>query len=1256
VTAWVVLILSFVLTALAWHISDRAIRANAEQRFRFQTEDIASAITKRLLAYETALRGGSGLFNASDQVDRREWHTYVSDLKLQQNFPGIQGLGFSLMVAPSDRDKHIAAIRADGFPSYTIRPEGERDMYSSVIYIEPFDWRNQRAFGYDMLSERVRRDALEQARDSGEPAVSGRVKLVQETTEDVQYGFLMCMPVYEKGRPVGTVEERRAALRGFVYSPFRAKDFMKGILGADQGGIDFELYDGEITSPETLLFDHVSGGLSDVQVASKARDALSSLVWVKANQRVWSLRVHAHAGYLSGSEAAQPLVVAISGAVIDLFLFWIITSIGRQKRLAEGRSSQLAARLEESEGRYGALFESARAAMLLTDAATGAILEANPGACAFYGYDQTQMCQMKLWDFNVLSPAEVLAEMQRAKEVQQECFVVPHRLASGEVRQVEVHSGSFQYGGKPALYSILHDVTGRKQMEVALIASERRYAYVLSAVGDGIWDWDIVPNKVSHNQRWGEILGIDNVPADHPVEEFASLIHEEDRPAVLAAIEATLSGRGPYRHLHRMRHAGGHCIWVLDRGQVVERGPDGSPLRMVGSLIDATVTMEQELALKDERRRLQNVIDGTRAGTWEWNVQTGEVIVNAHWAEIIGFTQSELSPFSMETWLKAVHPDDLRSSKELLARHFSGDLPYYECEARMRHKDGHWVWVLDRGKVATWAAEGKPLLMSGTHQDISLRKVAEERQRQSELLLRSAIETIGEAFVVYDPQDRLVFFNEEYRAFYATSAAVIESGRTFEEIIRYGVERAQYQDAIGREEEWVTERLAAHREGDHQLVQKLDDGRWLRVRERRTPTGHIVGFRVDVTEFYRAKEAAEAANIAKSRFLATMSHEIRTPLNGMLGMAQLLLTPQLSDTERQEYARIILNSGQTLLSLLNDILDLSKIEAGKVQLESTPFEPQQILREVMELFAATAHGKQLELEVIWHGPDRQRYRGDPHRLRAMLSNLVGNAIKFTALGHVRVEAREIERESGSDGTTANLEFAISDTGMGIPRDKQQLLFQPFSQADSSATRQFGGSGLGLSIVRSLARLMGGEAGVDSEVGRGSRFWFRIPAATVAAGEDRRRAGRQREQLAKSRFSGRVLLVDDNVINLKVMELQLRKLGLTVAPAADGKQGVEAITGGDAPDLVLMDLQMPVLDGCSATEQIRQWEAANGKQRLPIIALTADAFEESRQHTVAAGMDDFLTKPIDMDRLNAILSRWLRTEPAQTTPTTPTGAG
>jgi CheY-like chemotaxis protein len=387
-----------------------------------------------------------------------------------------------------------------------------------------------------------------------------------------------------------------------------------------------------------------------------------------------------------------------------------------------------------------------------------------------------------------------------------------------------------------------------------------------------------------------------------------------------------------------------------------------------------------------------------------------------------------------------------------------------------------------------------------------------------------------------------------------------------------------------------------------------------------------------------------------------MSHEIRTPLNGMLGMAQLLLTPQLSDTERQEYARIILNSGQTLLSLLNDILDLSKIEAGKVQLESTPFEPQQILREVMELFAATAHGKQLELEVIWHGPDRQRYRGDPHRLRAMLSNLVGNAIKFTALGHVRVEAREIERESGSDGTTANLEFAISDTGMGIPRDKQQLLFQPFSQADSSATRQFGGSGLGLSIVRSLARLMGGEAGVDSEVGRGSRFWFRIPAATVAAGEDRRRAGRQREQLAKSRFSGRVLLVDDNVINLKVMELQLRKLGLTVATAADGKQGVEAITGGDAPDLVLMDLQMPVLDGCSATEQIRQWEAANGKQRLPIIALTADAFEESRQHTVAAGMDDFLTKPIDMDRLNAILSRWLRTEPAQTTPTTPTGAG
>ena len=242
-------------------------------------------------------------------------------------------------------------------------------------------------------------------------------------------------------------------------------------------------------------------------------------------------------------------------------------------------------------------------------------------------------------------------------------------------------------------------------------------------------------------------------------------------------------------------------------------------------------------------------------------------------------------------------------------------------------------------------------------------------------------------------------------------------------------------------------------------------------------------------EAVRAKETAEAANLAKSQFLATMSHEIRTPLNGVLGMAQLLLQPGVSEDERQVFTRTILNSGQTLLTLLNDILDLSKVEAGKLDLAFVAYDPRRIVEETNALFAELAKSKDVNIESVWRGPPGRRYRVDPTRLRQMLSNLVGNAIKFTEHGSVRVDAAEVECNAGN----AVIEFAVTDSGIGIPPDKLPLLFTPFSQVDSSDTRQYGGTGLGLSIVRSLAELMNGNAGGDSEPGKGSRFWFRIRA-------------------------------------------------------------------------------------------------------------------------------------------------------------------
>ena len=437
--------------------------------------------------------------------------------------------------------------------------------------------------------------------------------------------------------------------------------------------------------------------------------------------------------------------------------------------------------------------------------------------------------------------------------------------------------------------------------------------------------------------------------------------------------------------------------------------------------------------------------------------------------------------------------------------------------------------------------------------------------------------------------------------------------------------------------------------GQYQWRHKNGCLRWLDVSGVRLPSDDeatiwafvdISALKLTETELRGAKIAADAASIAKSRFLATMSHEIRTPMNGILGMAQLLLMQNLTKNECREYARTIYSSGQTLLTLLNDILDLSRIEAGKLQLDSIVFEPVSIIRETRELFFGTAQAKSLQLEYQWHGQPDRRYQADAHRVRQMLSNLVGNAIKFTRSGDVRIEGSELE----CHGELATLEFSVSDTGIGIPPDKIDLIFKPFSQADNSTTREFGGSGLGLSIVCYLARMMGGDVGVESVVGTGSRFWFRLQAKPVATDAESRSSERQtqgRAVIQSPSLTGlRVLVVEDNAVNCMVIESLLTRLELSVTLAHDGQQALDTITRGDLPDLILMDVHMPVMDGYTATEQIRLWEINNHRPRLPIIALTADAYEEDRQLCLTTGMDDFLTKPIEINVLELTLSKWL----------------
>ena len=593
-----VTLLTLIGLSIVWQVLQQRREQNLRDIFVHESHRITTKIDERTAAYGQILRSGASLFAASDKVNRAEWATFVEKLDLDQSYRGIQGVGFSLYIPKQELAAHLSEMRKHGFPDYVIKPEGGRDEYTSIIYLEPFSGRNLRAFGYDMYSETTRNAAMAQARDVGDVIFSGKVKLLQETKADVQAGLLAYFPVYRNAALTQTEAQRRAALVGWVYSPYRMSDLMTPIFAKEVDAIRLQIFDGEEMSDAHLLYDSEQGIAVNAVAGTGGFIATEKL---ELFGRHWTLRYTTLPGFAANQRFSSPWVDLATLFLIGMLVLGLFGSLISTRSRAEAIAKKLTDELVVSERRYNALFARSRVPMLLIDPIDGQILESNAAAASFYGYEDEQLKAMKIGQINILTPDQIATEMQLAISEHRSHFNFCHRLADGSTRDVEVHSGPIEVAGRHLLYSIVVDVTKRHQTEEALA---------------------------------------------------------------------------------------------------------------------------------QQSQRMSNILWGTGVGTWEWNVQTGETRFNERWAELIGYTLDELAPVSIATWMKYADPDDLAASAAALEKHFAGETDHYECESRMRHKDGHWVWVLDRGKLISRTHDGLPEWMAGTHSDITVRRGMEAEIRQ----------------------------------------------------------------------------------------------------------------------------------------------------------------------------------------------------------------------------------------------------------------------------------------------------------------------------------------------------------------------------------------------------------------------------------------------------------------------------------------------------------------------------------------------
>ena len=1458
--------------------------AQAAADFERSAARVAEIVVARIRQPIYGLRGAGGVYAASVSVHRREFRAYVESRDLPKEFPGVRGFGFIQRVQRSTLPAFVATEQADEAPHFLVQelaPPTHDDLYV-IKYVEPAG-ANASAFGLDIGSEPIRREAAERAVATGQPTLTSAVTLVQDTQHTA--GFLLFVPIYRRGADPITPAQRRQALVGLLFAPMVVGEVLAAIPEVAAGLVHFQLLDpaGGSTILDTIQQARPgTAGLIDApQVGSFQDDRKLSLPG-----REMQLRVRSTPQFDAAHRNTSPWIVFIGGTLASALLGAALALLLKQQASLRTRAEALAEDLTVELERLARVVRHTSNAVLITDRQTR-ITWVNEGFTRITGYPLSEALGRTPGELLGSGKADPLVLKTLADAVTSgtgcRVQILNHAKSGSEYwSDTEVQPLLDAKGDCIAFMEIASDITEQRVAKERLEAALRDNDALLRVIH--------MHAIVSVADRAGRIIEandafcrISGYSRDELLQQTHRIVKSGVQPANFwDEVWRTIAAGNPWRGEVCNRNKQGQLYWV-DTLIAPFADAEGKVERYISIRTDITASKNATRELARERQRLNNILEGTNVGTWEWNVETGEMVFNERWAQIVGYSLAELMPTTVDTWSRLTHPDDLSRASAQLERHFNGEVDVYEYEVRLQHKAGHWVWGLGRGKLFSRSADGRPRWMAGTLMDITERKQAEaallasqalldktgrmagvggwsvdldpqaihwsdqtcrihglepghqpgleeaigyydpdaretmaqavqhcidsgegfdlelplvtaqgrpiwvrsvgeleradgrpvrlvgtfqditarhqleaEVRHKSDLitsvienlpcglsvfnadlqlvasnaefrrlldfpdtlfagsttnfeevirfnaergeygpcdveatvqaivararhrtephqfervrpngmplevrggpmpgggfvttytdisarhraeadlkrasaLLRGSIDALDDAYALFDPDDRMVLCNQRYRDLYPLCADLMQPGASFEAIIRAGAERGQYAEAVGRVDVWVAERMAIHRQPASLLTQRLGDGRTLRIGERRMADGHTVGYRVDITEFVHATEAAQEASRSKSQFLANMSHEIRTPMNAILGMLALLRKTELS-TRQADYAVKTEGAARSLLGLLNDILDFSKVEAGKMTLDPHPFRFDQLMRDLGVILSANAGAKPLEVLFDIDPALPRHLMGDAMRLQQVLINLGGNAIKFTHAGEVVVSARMLQR-SDSD---VSLRVAVRDTGIGIAPENQARIFSGFTQAEASTTRRFGGTGLGLAISQRLVAMMGGELKMDSALGQGTTFHFTLTLPVVA---DDDAQPDERPRAAAPGRTLRALVVDDNPTAREVLQHMTEALGWTADMADSGEAALALLeareVAGERYDAVFVDWQMPGLDGWETATRIRAGGLATDAPLVVMVTAHGREKLEARSDGDKAMLDGFLVKPVTASML------------------------